>query len=116
MQEIKGIHIRILEETRKKPLCINEVKKNLSIAYDYAQHEISRMIKINLLQEVQNTEDSRKKFVSPTKQGILILRKSRAKKNFIARFDAYLEEGLEEVGNQLLSELKQAKEFIIGRK
>jgi DNA-binding MarR family transcriptional regulator len=102
--EIKGIQIKILEATIDRPLNIQEIKSKVGVAYDYARIEIKEMINKNLINESFSPRDNRIKLIYPTKSGILILKKTKIKKNVIARFDAFLEENLEEIGKQLESE------------
>jgi len=96
--KLNGTQIKMLELIRNKPYCTEELSKYLRFSYNYVQHKLTQMRDQELISEIKDHSDGRRKNLSLTKKGILTLKKIETKKSMIAKFDVWLEDKFREIG------------------
>lgn len=96
--ELGGREIKILEEIRKRPCCIEDMAKIFHLSYIYIYRKVRGMKQLELITENRDKYDHRIKNLSLTKKGILTLKKIETKKSMIAKFDVWLEDKFREIG------------------
>ena len=96
--KLNGTQIKMLELIRNKPYCTEELSKSLVFSYNYIQHKLTQMKDQELISEIKDNSDGRRKNLILTKKGILVLKTIQTKKSMIAKFDVWLEERFRLVG------------------
>jgi len=96
--KITGTQMKLLEEIKRKPCCIEDLSKNMHKSYSHIYEEV-RGLKINgVITEVRDVYDKRKKILSLTTEGSIILEKEKLKKSTIAKLDSWLDKKFSEIG------------------
>lgn len=96
--KLTGTQMKLLEEIKRKPCCIEDLSKNLHKSYSHIYEEI-RGLKIKcVITEVRDVYDKRKKILSLTTEGNIILEKEKLKKSSIAKLDSWLDKKFSEIG------------------
>ena len=96
--ELSGPQMKILEEIKKKPCYIEEISKKTVISVNYISIQAKGLIKDNLVNEEKDKYDRRKKILSITPMGILILEKNKTKPSLVAQVDDFLDKNFKELG------------------
>lgn len=89
---IRGIEIKIIEITRRKPLCEKQISSDLKLTYSYINQIIREMISSELLKFELDKLDRRRKLLYPSKKGMIELKKEESKNEIIKFVDKQWEE------------------------
>ena len=96
--KLNGTQIKMLEQIKNKTCCIEDLSKHFSFSYGYTIRKITQMKNKELIVEIMDNSDGRRKNLIPTKRGLLILKIIQRKKSFIAKADAWMEEQFAQLG------------------
>lgn len=104
--KLNGTQIKMLEQIKTRTCCVEEVSKYFSLSYGYCRDKIAQMKEQELLIEIVDKSDGRRRNLIPTKRGLLILKIIQRKKSFIAKADAWLEEQFTQLGVEFEKKFK----------
>jgi DNA-binding MarR family transcriptional regulator len=99
---IKPIHLEVLSMVRIKPLCATDLGHSLKKDHNYLLHVSGRMRSLGLVTLEEESKDRRRKLLTPTRSGLIILGVSKAKeeqkKTMLKKLNDEVEDGLRKLG------------------
>ena len=90
--------MQILEEIKKRPIYLEKISKELNYAYKYTYENVKLLKNNKLISEEVDIHDNRKKILTLTNEGKLLLAKVEARKSAVAKIDSWLDKKFNEIG------------------
>lgn len=106
--KIKGVQILILKTIEKSPCSASFLSKKIGFSDKYIISNTTKLKEKNLIQEKKSIEDSRKKILILTEDGILKLKKIEQKQKFMQNITEKIKENYKKVDKILGESLKEA--------